>query len=98
MGKRVISCDRCDSKIVDHPHRRVERWGFARYVGDDGKEETEEAALCSMCLDDLWEFIFETDVDRSDKADPVPLQRVANSVDRHISELEELKIEIESHD
>ena len=90
-------CDRCDSKIVEHPHTPVEKWPFMRYVGS-GESESEDARLCSMCLDDLWGFVFDADIDRSDKADPVPLQRVTESVDRHISDLEGLKAEIEEHE
>jgi len=82
----VERCDRCDSKIVTQPSRPIERQGFYRETADS--YETADAKLCSMCLDDLWEFVFENDIDRSDKADPIPLERLSSNVERHIDDLE----------
>jgi hypothetical protein len=41
-----------------------------------------------MCLDELWEFVFEEEIDRSDKADPIPLNRLGDNVQRYIDDLE----------
>jgi hypothetical protein len=64
-------------------------------ITDDGYE-SKDARLCSMCLDDLWEFVFDSTVDRSDKADPYPVGRLSESVERHIEDLQEVLDELES--
>jgi len=87
MMSRVESCDRCGSQIVEEPHSAPQMQEFYRKLGS-GEVEAKGARLCSMCLDDLWEFVFDSDVDRSDKADPIPLERLGRSVTRHIDDLE----------
>lgn len=94
MSYRVASCGRCGSKIVDSDHRWPEKQQFVRELGD-GEYETDSVRLCSMCLDDVWETVFEVDVDRSDKADPVPLNRAGKNIDRYISDLEDLREELQ---
>jgi hypothetical protein len=49
-----------------------------------------------MCLDDIWEFVFETGVDRSDKADPLPIDRLGENVERHIDDLESVLESLEA--
>lgn len=81
-------CDRCESVIARDKHGlRHWRFDIIRSVGTR-EFESETVLLCSMCWDDLWEWAFETDVDRSDKADPLPIEEMAESVRRHIEELE----------
>lgn len=83
----IHSCDRCESKIVKPAYIPSDKQSVMRFKSSGGVE-TEYVELCSMCLDDIWEFIFETDIDRSDKADPIPLEKINNQVIQHIDELE----------
>jgi hypothetical protein len=62
---------------------------FHRFI-DEEEWEQEGITLCSTCLDEIWEFVFETEIDRSDKADPIPLQKVEDNVERHIDDLENI--------
>jgi len=77
---RVVECGRCGSKIVESPHNPERPFDFARYP-DSGERENKQIILCSMCLDDIWEFVFETEIDRSDKADPLPIDRLGENVE-----------------
>lgn len=100
MTKQVKTCDRCEAKIVRQSHSAPERLGFFRYI-NPGAElpeyESDDVLLCSMCLDDVWEFVFDADVDRSEKADPIPLGRVSENVERHIEDLETIITALEGH-
>ena len=87
---QVIECDRCSAKIVEEAHTWHSHTDFVRHTGELGEYESDHMRLCSMCLDDLWDFAFETEVDRSDKADPIPLKQMAVGVERHIDELEDV--------
>lgn len=81
------NCERCDSKIVEQAYRRENEMVFFRST-DDETFETEDMCLCSTCLDEIWEFAFESDIDRSDKADPIPLAKMEKNVESHIERLE----------
>jgi hypothetical protein len=83
----VAECERCGSKIVEHEHRRTRKSQFTRELGG-GEHVVDEIRLCSMCLDDVFEFVFESEVDRSEKADPIPLARLGENVERYIDDLE----------
>jgi len=87
ISTQIKTCDRCNSKITGQSHSRERPMQFHRYPSGNGYE-TDEARLCSICLDELWEFVFEEEVNRSDKADPIPLENMATSVERHIEGLE----------
>jgi hypothetical protein len=91
---RVAECERCGSKIIESSHRRPEKQQFYRELGG-GEYVVDEIRLCSMCLDDVFEFVFESDVDRSGKADPIPLERLGENVERHIDDLERVLAQIE---
>jgi len=93
----VIQCDRCEAKIVRQSHSPPERMGFFRHTDSGRGYESNDVLLCSMCLDDLWEFVFDTEVDRSEKADPIPLSRVSEDVEGHIDDLKAIITEIEAH-
>lgn len=82
----VADCDRCGSKIIEEGYAHPKTVEISRHVGE-GMWDHEDVRLCSMCLDDLWEWAFEDLIDRSDKADPLPLDQMAENVDRHISDL-----------
>lgn len=94
MSYHVESCGRCEAKITESDHRAPDKQQFYRELGG-GKHEADSIRLCSMCLDDVWEFVFDVEVDRSDRADPVPLNRVTDSVQRHIDSLEELREDLD---
>lgn len=82
----VEPCERCDSSIAYHTlsgERRLEIW---RHNGQS--EEYADVRLCSTCLDELWDWVFDEGPDRSDAAGPVPLSRMAESVQDHINDLE----------
>lgn len=96
----VTKCERCGSNIVENGYytsrsERPER--FRRELGR-GEYATDEIRLCSMCLDDVWEFVFEAEIDRSDKSDPIPMERLSENVTQHIRNLERILDEIESLD
>jgi hypothetical protein len=90
----VGECERCGSKIIENSHRRPEKQRFHREL-TGGEYVTDEIRLCSMCLDDVFEFVFDSEVDRSDKADPIPLERLGNNVNRYIDDLENVLESIE---
>jgi len=92
---QITKCGRCGSKIVESPHSPKEPCNFTHYP-DSESVETEQIILCSMCLDDIWEFVFETEVDRSDKADPLPVDRLGENVERHIDDLESVLESLEA--
>ena len=94
---RVEQCGRCGSKIVEQHGSMPERFGVYRATGGN-TWESNDITLCTMCLDDVWEFVFEEEIDRSDKADPMSIGRVSKSVERHKEELETLLSELENHD
>lgn len=86
---RTEKCDRCDSTILEETHTRSERMRVSRHVGDGQGWEQKEVLLCSMCYDDLWAWTAGDGArDRSGVADPLPLDRMADSVERHINDLE----------
>lgn len=91
----VEGCTRCGATIARNPHGGgpYDRFDIVRHVGEGGWDSA-TVELCTMCLDDMWEWAFESDVDRSDKADPMPLERMAESVRRHIEQLESVLDEI----
>lgn len=91
----IETCGRCDSKIVEASHGRPEKMQFYR-EHKDGTYESQEIRLCSICINELWEFVFETELDRSDKADPVGIAKMGNSVNRHIEELQNILNELEA--
>jgi hypothetical protein len=89
----VNECERCGAKILQQRHSRAREHNFVRYTGSKN-HESRSIRLCSTCLDDIWEFVFNEEVDRSGKADPVPLERLSENVERHISDLEGVRDEI----
>lgn len=92
----VTECERCEAKIVEssyNPDRPIE---FMRETGG-GECEVDDIRLCSMCLDDVWEFVFEAEIDRSEKADPIPLERLSENVERYVGDLEDVLGQIEGH-
>jgi len=84
---QVRECDRCESKIAEPNYARNEPLRITRNLGTD-EYEHRDAIFCSMCWDDLWEWAFGETPDRSDVADPLPLEKAAESVERHIDDLE----------
>lgn len=96
MSYNTEDCGRCDSTIVqDHARQRPREQQFYRRK-DDNSTEAEAIKLCSECLDDVWVFVFDEEVDRSDKVDPMSLGRVSENVERHMDELQGLLEELES--
>jgi hypothetical protein len=90
----IENCERCGCKIVEQPHRRP-YFTFSRFC-DEKNIEDRQIDLCSVCLDEIWKFVFYTKKDRSDKADPIPLERAKNNLKRHIEELEDMIEELEA--
>jgi len=87
MRSSIEECDRCNSKIVERRFNESELLQVVRMSGS-GEFDMKEVKLCSMCWDELWEWSSdEGEPDRSDVADPVPLDELAENVDRHISDL-----------
>lgn len=97
MPTEIESCERCDSKIMqDRLRYEDEQLHIFRYVGAR-EYETARVMLCSMCWDELWEWALGDDSpDRSDRADPVPLDKLAEGVDRQITDLKGVLEEIEA--
>lgn len=87
----VEKCARCGSKIVEDRLRAEDRALYLTRQADSGGYESDDAKLCSMCWDDLWEWTFGDDApDRSHLADPQPLDEMADSVERHIDHLQDV--------
>lgn len=83
----IITCDRCGSQIVNQNYHHESLTVF-RDVDEDGWE-SKEMDLCSMCLDELWDWVEPEDSpDRSDVADPMSIERIEQNVGSHIDELE----------
>ena len=93
MSYHTTNCDRCGSTIVEQ-HPRPERMTFYRELPENN-HESQEARLCSVCLDDVWECVFNEDVDRSNKTDPKSINRLKEGVIRHKEELEDLIEQLE---
>lgn len=91
---KTKDCERCGSKIVEERFRQSIDLVLSRHT-DDGEWENADAQICSMCWDDLWEWVFDAEIDRSDKADPLPLDRMADNVERHIEDLRDILEELE---
>jgi len=83
----IKDCTRCGSKIVEQRHNARRATEFIRHVENYKSVESKTAKLCSECHDDLWDFVFDSDVDRSDKADPMPLEKMGESVQRQVDDL-----------
>lgn len=84
----IKDCTRCGSKIVEQRHNARRATEFIRYVENYKSVESKTAKLCSECHDDLWDFVFDSNVDRSDKADPMPLEKMSESVQRQVDDLQ----------
>lgn len=83
-------CDRCGSTIV--LDRFKQPYGLPpKPKGDGNVFEAGEARLCSQCVYDLYEWVKGESIDRSDTVDPVSLERLNESVERHIEELEKIQ-------
>jgi len=91
----IKDCTRCGSKIVEQRHNARRATEFIRYVENYKSVESKTAKLCSECHDDLWGFVFDSDVDRSDKADPIPLEKMGESVERYIDDLQDVLVSLE---
>ena len=93
MSYDTTPCDRCGSIIIEQ-HPRPEKMVFYRELPENDYK-FKEARLCSVCLDDVWECVFNEDVDRSNKTDPKSINKLKEGVTRHKEELEELIEELE---
>ena len=89
----VEDCGRCGSKIIESLMRGSRKDVFSRRK-PDGERENRDIRLCSTCKEELWKFIFEESIDRSDKADPIPLQKIGEGVEQYITDLESVLDEI----
>jgi len=89
-------CGRCDSSIVQDHARQLPRANEFYRRDAEGNYESDSIRLCSECLDDIWEFVFEDEIDRSDKVDPMSVDRVSEDVETYVDGLEELLSELES--
>jgi hypothetical protein len=90
----IENCGRCGSKIVEQSWENEYIRQFHRKT-DSKTTESRSIRLCSECVDEIWEFVFEEDIDRSDKADSISLQRLSRDVQRHIDDLEGVLEELE---
>lgn len=87
---KVKECTRCGSKIVESSYAQ-ERWLTLSRQDGQNDYERRDAKLCSECEGAMFKWVFGEDTpDRSDTADPLPLQRVAENVEGHIESLEEI--------
>lgn len=90
MTYNVKDCTRCGSSMIQNHAYGPESLSVWR-EHSNGETESKQVRLCSVCNSELWDWVDGEDApDRSDTVDPVQLDRVGNSVQRHIDELEAL--------
>ena len=90
----IEDCERCGAKIEQPNHTRKHPVDVCRKDGVD-EIETASVLLCSMCENDLWDWVHGKDApDRSDMADPIPIERMGESIDQYIEDLQDTKEEL----
>lgn len=90
----VRRCERCDAAIPSSSYNHDRPFQLYR-MPSPKQHDTAEIHLCSICLDEVWEFVLDESPDRSDVADPVQLTKMADNVDGYIEDLQGMLNQIE---
>ena len=89
------NCTRCNANIVTDEWHMPEPMHIFRYE-DTKKINSDRVFLCSTCLDEIWDWVFENDIDRSDKVDPRSVEKVKNNIERFMEDMQDLTSDLES--
>lgn len=97
MSRDKFECDRCESTIIAGPFEQP-RVREIVIEGDDPKiYESHSRKLCQACERDFLDWIDESDVDRSSKAELADASEMAHNLDQLGNDLREISEVLLAH-